>query len=127
MGTTNKIGFWLQDQFPMKARTKQQATSVNLQEGKHCMQEKHVQTISPYSQLFLVSKKVGRQRPVKFKTIQPISKNTAFQDGRYLYIERPAKTRRWMAKIDLKDAYLMITVERVDRNSSASKGNQGKA
>ena len=69
-----------------------------------------------YSQMFLVPKKDGRQRPViNLKRLNQSVKTEHFKmEGTHM-LKDLLKAGDWMAKIDLKDAYFMIPMAQEDR------------
>lgn len=54
----------------------------------------------------------------KPKTTQSVVKNQTFQDGRHPHAKKPAKSRRLIAKIDLKDAYFSHRETEISLNSN---------
>ena len=70
-----------------------------------------------YSQMFLVPKKDSRQRPViNLKKLNQSVKTEHFKmEGIHMLKDLP-RAGDWMAKIDLKDAYVMIPIAQEDRD-----------
>ena len=69
-----------------------------------------------YSQMFLVPKKDGRQRPViNLKRLNQSVKTEHFKMEGIHMLKDLLKAGDWMAKIDLKDAYFMIPIAQEDR------------
>jgi hypothetical protein len=70
-----------------------------------------------YSQMFLVPKKDGRQRPViNLKRLNQSVKTEHFKmEGIHMLIDL-LRAGDWMAKIDLKDAYFIIPIAQEDRD-----------
>ena len=69
-----------------------------------------------YSQMFLVPKKDGRQRPViNLKKLNLSVKTEYFKMEGIHMLKDMLKAGDWMAKIDLKDAYFMIPMAQEDR------------
>ena len=69
-----------------------------------------------YSQMFLVPKKDGRQRPViNLKRLNQSVKTEHFKMEGIHMLKDLLKAGDWMAKIDLKDAYFMIPMAQEDR------------
>ena len=70
-----------------------------------------------YSQMFLVPKKDGRQRPViNLKRLNQSVKTEHFKMEGIHMLKDLLKAGDWMAKIDLKDAYFMIPIAQEDRD-----------
>ena len=69
-----------------------------------------------YSQMFLVQKKDGRQRPViNLKRLNQSVKTEHFKMEGIHMLKDLLRAGDWMAKIDLKDAYFMIPIAQEDR------------
>ena len=69
-----------------------------------------------YSQMFLVPKKDGRQRPViNLKRLNQSVKTEHFKMEGIHMLKDLLRAGDWMAKIDLKDAYFMIPIAQEDR------------
>ena len=69
-----------------------------------------------YSQMFLVPKKYGRQRPViNLKRLNQSVKTEHFKMEGIHMLKDLLRAGDWMAKIDLKDAYFMIPIAQEDR------------
>ena len=69
-----------------------------------------------YSQMFLVPKKDGRQRPViNLKRLNQSVKTEHFKMEGIDMLKDLLRAGDWMAKIDLKDAYFMIPIAQEDR------------
>ncbi len=70
-----------------------------------------------YSQLFLVPKKDGNQRPViNLKRLNTFEKTKHFKmDGIHM-LKHLLRQGDWMAKVDLKDAYFMIPIAQEDKD-----------
>ena len=70
-----------------------------------------------YSQMFLVPKKDGRQRPViNLKRLNQSVKTEHFKMEGIHMLKDLLRAGDWMAKIDLKDAYFMIPIAQEDRD-----------
>ena len=70
-----------------------------------------------FSQMFLVPKKDGRQRPVtNFKRLNQSVKTEHFKMEGIHMLKDLLRAGDWMAKIDLKDAYFMIPIAQEDRD-----------
>ena len=69
------------------------------------------------SQLFLVPKKDGGQRPVvNLKALNRFVREEHFKMEGFHMIRDLVKPGDWMAKVDLKDAYFMIPVHKNYQN-----------
>ena len=70
-----------------------------------------------FSQMFLVPKKDGRQRPViNLKRLNQSVKTEHFKIEGIHMLKDLLRAGDWMAKIDLKDAYFMIPIAQEDRD-----------
>ena len=70
-----------------------------------------------FSQMFLVPKKDGRQRPViNLKRLNQSVKSKHFKMEGIHMLKDLLRAGDWMAKIDLKDAYFMIPIAQEDRD-----------
>ena len=70
-----------------------------------------------YSQMFLVPKKDGKQRPViNLKRLNQSVKTEHFKMEGIHMLKDLLRAGEWMAKIDLKDAYFMIPMGQEDRD-----------
>ena len=84
--------------------------------GKQAISEIESSPEGFYSQMFLVPKKDGRQRPViNLKRLNQSVKTEHFKMEGIHMLKDLLKAGDWMATIDLKDAYFMIPMAQEDR------------
>ena len=109
---------------PPRKLTFAQAAEDSLRKEIINMESKHaISEITPdgtdqgfYSQLFLVPKKDGGQRPViNLKKLNSFTRTEHFKMEGIHILKDLLKPGDWMAKVDLKDAYFMVPMAQEDK------------
>ncbi len=92
-------------------------TEINGMQSKQAISETPQGDRGFYSQLFLVPKKDGNQRPViNLKKLNSFVRTEHFKMEGIHMLKNLLRPGDWMAKVDLKDAYFMIPIAQEDRS-----------
>ena len=99
-----------------KTETEALQKEITAMQSKQTITKEESRKKGFFSQMFLVPKKDGGQRPVvNLKRLNSFVKTEHFKMEGIHMLKDLLRPGDWMAKVDLKDAYFMIPIAREDR------------